>query len=98
MSRATVGRIASDVELLQRTAVHERDAFLDLYDRFAARMLGVISGVLRDRHAAEDVLQGVMLEVWPRYAARYDPALGRLRRGSSDWHARGRSIRFGRLR
>jgi RNA polymerase sigma-70 factor (ECF subfamily) len=66
----------SDHSLLQRTGTGDRDAFLELYDRFAPRMLGVIAGVLHDRHGAEDVLQRVMLEVWQRYAARYDPSLG----------------------
>jgi RNA polymerase sigma-70 factor (ECF subfamily) len=66
----------SDQSLLLRTGEGDRDAFLELYDRYAARMLGVIVGVLHDRHAGEDVLQRVMLEVWRKYAARYDPALG----------------------
>lgn len=39
-------------------------------------MLGLIMRVTRDKHAAEDVLQKCMLEVWTRHAQRYQPALG----------------------
>lgn len=66
----------SDVDLLAQAAQHDRDAFLALYDRFAPRMLGLIVTIMRDRTAAEDVLQDVMLEVWNKHAARYNPVLG----------------------
>lgn len=65
-----------DESLIARTAAGERDAFLVLYDRYSPRLLGLIVSVVRDRHAAEDVLQQVMLEVWQRHAARYQPMLG----------------------
>lgn len=67
---------ASDEELLHSVAQGDREAFIALYDRFAPRMLGLILTVVRDRAAAEDVLQRVLLEVWQRHAARYLPALG----------------------
>lgn len=69
-------RTMSDEELLSRVAAGERDPFLALYDRYAHRLLGLIMTVIRDRHAGEDVLQQVMLEVWQKHAARYQPALG----------------------
>lgn len=65
-----------DEDLIGRVAAGDRDAFLALYDRYAPRMLGLILTVVRDRAAADDVLQKVMLEVWQRHAARFQPALG----------------------
>jgi RNA polymerase sigma-70 factor (ECF subfamily) len=66
----------SDAGLLQQVALHDRDAFLELYDRFSARLLGLIVKVTRNRTQAEDVLQLVMLEIWQRHAARYNPVFG----------------------
>lgn len=65
-----------DEDLIRHVAGGDRDAFLALYDRFAPRMLGLIMKVVRDRAAADDVLQKVMLEVWQRHAARFQPVLG----------------------
>lgn len=66
----------SDETLVQRVAGGDPSAYRALYDRYAPRLLGLIVTVLRDRNAAEDVLQKVMLEVWQRHAARYQPVLG----------------------
>lgn len=49
---------------------------MELYTRFSPRMLGIVLTVMGDRHAAEDIVQDAMLELWDRSAARYDPALG----------------------
>ncbi len=65
-----------DEDLIRLVAGGDRDAFLALYDRFAPRMLGLILTVVRDRAAADDVLQKVMLEVWQRHATRFQPVLG----------------------
>lgn len=70
-----------DETLLRRVAGGDRAAFMELYDRFSGRALGVIMTVVRDRAAAEDVLQEVMLEIWDRSAARFDPSLG----SASSW-------------
>jgi RNA polymerase sigma-70 factor (ECF subfamily) len=45
------------------------------YDECAPRIRRYLTHVLRDEHAAEDVLQQVMLEGWQR-SASYDPARG----------------------
>lgn len=66
----------SDEALVQRVAASDQAAYLLLYQRYAPRLLGLIVSVLRDRNLAEDVLQKVMLEVWERHAARYQPVLG----------------------
>jgi RNA polymerase sigma-70 factor (ECF subfamily) len=63
--------------------------------------MGRIHSVLRDRSSSEDVLQEVMLEIWNKHAARYDPVLGRVdawllrlaRSRAIDWGRR-KSVRF----
>ncbi len=78
MSDHSVEFESSDVQLIGRVAQREHDAFLQLYDRHAPRTLGIIRRVLHNQHDAEDVLQQVMLELWTRHAARYNPVLGRV--------------------
>jgi RNA polymerase sigma-70 factor (ECF subfamily) len=63
-------------ELLRRIAQRDQGAMVRLYDAFAPRMLGLISMVVKDRNAAQDVLQDVMINVWQTAAARFNPALG----------------------
>ncbi|MGI9539857.1 MAG: RNA polymerase sigma factor [Miltoncostaeaceae bacterium] len=50
-------------------------AIEELYREMASRVLGYLVGVLRDRGAAEDVLQEVFAEAWRR-GRSYDPARG----------------------
>src|SRR5262245_40114045 len=66
----------SDRELLGRIAAGDREAFAALYDRYAARVLGLLVQIVRDRDEAEDLLQVTFAEVWQR-AASYDPARSR---------------------
>ncbi len=68
--------LVSDESLVRRVASGDQTAYLMLYQRYAPRLMGLIVSVLRDRNLAEDVLQKVMLEVWERHAARYQPVLG----------------------
>ena len=56
--------------LLSRIALQDRRALRDLYDATAGRLLAVADRLLRDRAAAEDVLQEVYVTVWTR-AAQY---------------------------
>ena len=60
---------------MTRVAQGSLEAFADVYDGLAPRMLGLTRAVLRDHAMAEEVLQEVMLEVWCQ-AARFDPAVG----------------------
>ncbi|MBT8484178.1 MAG: sigma-70 family RNA polymerase sigma factor [Phycisphaerales bacterium] len=65
----------SDAELIEAVAGGDQAAFAALYDRYAARLLGLIVRVLGSRKDAEDVLQEVFREVWSR-ADRFDRRLG----------------------
>jgi RNA polymerase sigma-70 factor (ECF subfamily) len=59
-------------ELLARVARGDQDAFAELYDQTAPRVLGLVQRLLVDRAQSEEVTQEVFLEVWqtaPRYAA-----------------------------
>ena len=57
--------------LLAQVAEGRRDAFESLYRQTSATMLGICLRVLRDRAAAEDVLQEVYVAVWSK-AAQFD--------------------------
>jgi RNA polymerase sigma-70 factor (ECF subfamily) len=61
---------ASDIDLLQRIAARDRDAFADFYDRHCGRVLGLLLRMLRRQTEAEDVLQDAFLQVWSQ-AGRY---------------------------
>jgi RNA polymerase sigma-70 factor (ECF subfamily) len=59
-------------ELLARVAGGDQDAFAELYDQTAPRVLGLVQRLLIDHAQSEEVTQEVFLEVWqtaPRYAA-----------------------------
>ncbi len=63
-------------ELISAIAKADRRAFGEVYTRTAAKLLGVILRILKDRGQAEDVLQEVYLRVW-QSADRYSPETGR---------------------
>jgi RNA polymerase sigma-70 factor, ECF subfamily len=56
--------------LIARVALSDRKAFAALYDRTAAKLLGVALRVLGDRPGAEDALQETFVKIW-RNADRY---------------------------
>lgn len=64
----------TDHDLLQQTAAGDPAAFSMLYDRFAPRMLGLLSGFFRSKTDAEDVLQEAFWSIW-KTAGSYNPAL-----------------------
>ena len=51
-------------DMIQRVALHDRAAFEALYSATSAKLFGIILRVLKDRAAAEDVLQDVYLRLW----------------------------------
>jgi RNA polymerase sigma-70 factor (ECF subfamily) len=65
----------SDLELLQRIAIADRDAFRLFYDRHAPQVLAYVRSLGRSRDASEDVVQEVFLSVW-RKAATFRPERG----------------------
>ena len=66
---------ATDGALIERVAEREREAFEELYGRFARPVLGLALRRLGDRGRAEDSVQEVFAAVW-RSAASYDRARG----------------------
>jgi len=56
-------------------AAGNRDAFAQLYDRYAALVLPFVLRIVRERADAVEVLQDVFWEAW-RGAAAYDPSRG----------------------
>lgn len=65
-----------EIELLMsRIATGDQQAFSDLYDRVASRVLGLIRRLLIDHAQSEEVAQEVFLEIW-RTAPRFDSARG----------------------
>ena len=59
--------------LLARTALGDRAAFAQLYDRTSGHLFAVLLRVQRDRAQAEDLLQEVYVSVW-RAAGGFDAA------------------------
>ena len=66
------GGAADDYVLLQRVAERDRQAFEQLYQRYARRLLGYITRRLPQRELAEEVLNDVMLALWQQ-APKFDP-------------------------
>lgn len=55
----------ADIEdMIQRVALHDRRAFEALYSATSAKLFGIVLRVLKDRAAAEEVLQDVYLRLW----------------------------------
>ncbi len=65
---------SSDADLLRRIdSARDTEAFAAFYDRFAARVYGLLLKLLRNRMDADDVLQETFIQVWDQ-AGRFDPA------------------------
>ena len=62
-------------ELVGRVARGDEGAFGQLYDAYAGLAFGLIRRILREKEAAEEVLQEVFWQVW-REAGTFDPARG----------------------
>ncbi len=62
-------------ELIARIARGDQSAFSQFYDAHAGLAFGLIRRIVRDKEAAEEVLQEVFWQVW-REAASFDPARG----------------------
>ena len=64
-----------DQALVTRVARGDSAALEALYDRYAARVLGVALKIIGDQSLAEDILQETFWRVWQN-AAAYQPQLG----------------------
>jgi len=71
---------SSPDSLLLRVAEGDQQAFSELYDELAGRVLGLITRLLKDRAQSEEVAQEVFLEVWQQ-AAKFDTTRG----SASSW-------------
>jgi RNA polymerase sigma-70 factor (ECF subfamily) len=60
---------------MARSSLGDAAAFKLLYDRLSPQLFALASRMLRDRQAAEDVVQETFLTVWRRMD-RFDPSLG----------------------
>ncbi len=63
---------------MARVEARDADALAALYDRHAARLLGLARRILGEGGEAEEVLQEVFLFVW-RSASSFDPSRGSVR-------------------
>jgi RNA polymerase sigma-70 factor (ECF subfamily) len=61
--------------LLRDVARGDRAAFAELYDRTSARVMGLVTRLLRDRAQSEEVTQEVFLEIWQQ-APKFDANRG----------------------
>lgn len=68
--------MVADDELIRRVAAGDREAYAALYDRYAPRVFGLLSRLLRNQSDIDDVFQDVFWQVWAQ-AGRFDPSRGR---------------------
>lgn len=84
----------ADEALVRRVAeVRDEGALSELYDRYAAVILGAGVRFLGDRGAAEDLLQDVFVSVW-RSAGSFDDSRRASLPGSTASPVTGRRIWF----
>jgi RNA polymerase sigma-70 factor (ECF subfamily) len=75
LRRQPEDRDSSDAALVAGMEVRDADAVSRLYDRHAARLLGLAYRILGETGEAEEVVQEVFLYAW-RAAASFDPSRG----------------------
>lgn len=63
------------IQLIKKVAAQDREAFSQLYDRFASLVYTLALRMLKVRHDAEDLLQEVFVQVW-RQAENYNEERG----------------------
>lgn len=63
----------TDSDLIIRIKARDREAFHQLYDRYAQIIFSLCIRILRDDAEAEDVAQEIFVQIW-KEAERFDPA------------------------
>ena len=71
---------AGDAELLRAVADLDRSAFIELFDRYAGRIKGLMISRGASPQDADEIAQEVMVSIWRR-AGTFDPE----RAGASTW-------------
>ena len=66
-----------DSMLIGRMMAGDEAALSTLYDRYSAMLFGMLMRILRDKQAAEEVLQDIFLQLW-RNAGQFDAGRGSL--------------------
>lgn len=66
-----------DKEIINRVRLRDKQAFSQVYDRYAPALYGVIKRMITDDHQAQDVLQEVFVKVW-RNIDKWDPKRAKL--------------------
>src|SRR5688572_27111517 len=64
----------SDAELIERVRRGELQAYGTLVERYERTVLAAVLGVLRDAHAAQDVVQDVFVACFTRLGSLRDPS------------------------
>jgi RNA polymerase sigma-70 factor, ECF subfamily len=62
---------------MERMVQRDEAALEALYDRYAGLLSSVLNRILRDRQAAEEILQDIFYQLW-RTAPQFDPSRGSL--------------------
>lgn len=75
MKPAVDSPIVTPNELLLATAAGDRRAFAELYAQTGGQLFGLAQRMLRNRAAAEEVIQEGYVRIWTR-AGDFDPARG----------------------
>jgi RNA polymerase sigma-70 factor (ECF subfamily) len=65
-----------EAQLVQRIAQRDRQAFSQLYNRYASALYGTAMQIVNDPDEASDILRAAFLQIWNQPGA-YDPWLGR---------------------
>ena len=60
-----------DAALIERIVQRDETALEALYDRYAGMLTSVLIRILRDRQAAEEILQDIFYQLW-RTASQFD--------------------------
>lgn len=64
-----------DSALMERMMAGDESALAALYDRYSGMLFGLLLRILKDTHAAEEVLQDLFMQLW-RQASRFDASRG----------------------